>query len=108
MNYETVGTRTISQLIGLYKNSADRCKEIIEILEEMQDAYDNLRLAKEDVRLAKNDEDDAEDIKAFEEKVVACENAFKAVFDENIFGLQARASNLAIDTSFGDEKINPQ
>lgn len=108
MNHETIGTRTLGQLIGLYKNSADRCKEIVEILEEMQDAHDSLRLAKEDVRLAKNDEDDAEDIKAYEEKVVAYEKAFKELFEREIFGLQARASNLAIDTSFGDEKINPE
>jgi len=108
MNIETLGTHTIGQLIGLYRNSAERCKEILEILEELQDAHDSLRLAKEDVRLAKNDEDDAEDIKAYEDKVVACEKAFKELFEREIFGLQARVSNLAIDTSFGDEKINPQ
>jgi Asp/Glu/hydantoin racemase len=107
MNIETVGNHTLGQLIGLYRNSAERCKEILEILEELQDAQDSLRLAKEDVRLAKNDEDEAEDIKEYEDKVIACQKAFNELFEREIFGLQARATNLASDTAFGAEKINP-
>lgn len=107
MNIETVGNHTLGQLIGLYRNSAERCKEILEILEELHDAQVSLRIAKEDVRQAKNDEDDAEDIKEYEDKVVACQKAFNELFEREIFGLQARATNLASDTAFGAEKINP-
>lgn len=106
MNYETIGTRTIGQLIGIYKNSAERCNEIVEILEDLQEAYDSLRHAKDDVRLANNDGDEPSEIEAYEKKVSNREKRLMDIFSQNINGLQARASNLAGDTFDGAEIIN--
>ena len=105
MNHETIGTHTIGKVIGLYRASAERCKEIVEALEEIQEAHDSLRLAKEDLRLAINDGDDAEEIKRYEDKVVAYQNDFKYVFDNEIEGIRARARNLIEDMEFGSEKV---
>ena len=108
MNYETLGKHSLGQLIGLYKASASRCNEIVEILEELQEANDALRLAKEDVRLAENDGDDLADIEEFKNKVKVYEADLAFLFKQEIDGLQARASNLAGDATFGSEKINAE
>ena len=108
MNHETLGKHTIGQLISLYKDSVRRSSEIVEILEEIQDAQDTLRLAKEDVRLAENDGDDLADLEEFKNKVKVYEADLAFLFKQEIDGLQARASNLADDASFGSEKINAE
>ena len=106
MNHETLGKHTIGQLISLYKDSVRRSSEIVEILEEIQDAQDTLRLAKEDVRLAENDGDDLADIEEFKNKVKVYEADLAFLFNQEIDGLQARANNLARDTAHGAEKVN--
>ena len=108
MNHETLGKHTLGQLIRLYRVSASRCKEIVEILEELEEAQDTLRLAKEDVRLAENDGDDLADLEEFKNKVKVYEADLAFLFKQEIDGLQARASNLADDASFGSEKINAE
>lgn len=106
MNHETLGKHTLGQLISLYRGSQERCKQIVEILEEIQDVQDSLRLAKEDVRLAENDGDDPADIEDFKNKVKVYENDLDYVIRTNIDGLQARVRNLAEDASHGAEKID--
>jgi hypothetical protein len=106
MNHETLGKHTLGQLISLYRGSQERCKQIVEILEEIQDVQDSLRLAKEDVRLAENDGDDPADIEEFKNKVKVYENDLDYVIRTNIDGLQARVRNLAEDASHGAEKID--
>jgi hypothetical protein len=106
MNIETLGTHTIGQLISLYRASALRSTEIFEILEELQDCYESLRLAKADLNEALVDEDTPEEIARYEAKVKAYEADLRYIFDTNIDGLQARARNLAEDTEYGSVKIN--
>lgn len=106
MNNETLGKHTIGQLISLYKASASRCKEIVEILEEIQEAQDTLRLAQQDVRQAEYDGDEPSDIEELRNKVNVYADDLAFVIRSNIDGLQARASNLAGDAVHGSEKIN--
>lgn len=108
MNNEVFGKRTVGQLIGLYKASASRCNEIVEILEEIQEAQDTLRLAQEDVRQAEYDGDEPSDIEELRNKVNVYADDLAFVIRSNIDGLQARARNLAGDAAHGSEKINPE
>ena len=106
MNYETLGKHSLGKLIGLYKASASRCNEIVEILEELQEANDTLRLAKEEVRQAEHDGDEPAEIAELKNRVKVYEADLAFLFNQEIDGLQARASNLAGDAVHGSEKIN--
>ena len=106
MNYEIIGNHTIGQLLGLYNRAYDRAKAIAEVLEEISDAMDSIRLAKSDLRLAINDEDDAESIAEYEAKVKKYEDELQAIIKTHDEFLRVNSTILSQDMEYGANKLD--
>jgi hypothetical protein len=106
MNHEIIGNHTIGQLLGLYNRSAERCKAISEMLEEISDHMDSVRLAKADLRLAHSDGDDIADILDYQTKVEREERLLAELCKKYNDALATEASILAEATAFGVTKLD--
>lgn len=106
MNYEIIGNHTIGQLLGLYNRSAERCKAISEMLEEISDQMDSVRLAKSDLRLAQNDGDDVADILDYQTKVEREERILAELCNKYNDSLAVEARLLSENMAFGLTKLD--
>lgn len=106
MNHEIIGNHTIGQLLGLYNRSAERCKAISEMLEEISDQMDTVRLAKADLRLAQNDGDDIADILDYQTKVEREERILTELCNKYNDSLAVEARLLSENMAFGLTKLD--
>jgi hypothetical protein len=106
MNHEVIGNHTIGQLLGLYNRSAERCKAISEMLEEISDQMDSVRLAKADLRLSQNDGDDIADILDYQTKVEREERILAELCNKYNDKLAVEASILSENMAFGLTKLD--
>lgn len=106
MNHEVIGNHTIGQLLGLYNRSAERCKAISEMLEEISDQMDSVRLAKADLRLAQNDGDDIADILDYQTKVEREERILAELCNKYNDSLAVEARLLSENMAFGLTKLD--
>lgn len=106
MNHEVIGNHTIGQLLGLYNRSAERCKAISEMLEEISDHMDSVRLAKSDLRMAQNDGDEEADILDCQTKVEREERLLAELCKKYNDTLAVEARLLSENMAFGLTKLD--
>jgi hypothetical protein len=106
MNHEIIGNHTIGQLLGLYNRSAERCKAISEMLEEISDQMDCVRLAKSDLRMAHTDGDEEADILDCQTKVEREERILSELCNKYNDSLAVEARLLSENMAFGLTKLD--
>ena len=106
MNHEVIGNHTIGQLLGLYNRSAERCKAISEMLGEICEQMDTVRLAKSDLRMAQNDGDELADILDYQNKVEREERILAELCNKYNDTLAVEARILSENMEFGLTKLD--
>lgn len=106
MNTEIIGKNTIGQLIGLYNRSAERCKSIVEALDEIRDAMEAVSLAESDLRYSIKDKDEQEVVDGYKAAVEYRKNILNQLIKTHSDFLQVNATIISDDTKFGARKIN--
>lgn len=106
MNQEIIGKHTIGQLISLYNRSAERCKKIAEMLEEISEQMDSARLAASEVRYAINDGDDEQSVNECKANAAREDAALAELLKKYDSQLATEAAFLAENTAFGLTKLD--